>query len=117
MDSFKNLEVWKKAHQFVLEAYKLTNEFPKEEKFGLTSQLRRASVSIAANIAEGYPKFSLKDKIRFYEIAQSSISECAYFLILIQDLEYCSTEKQNDLLMEVNKMLTSYIIRLKENIK
>ncbi|WP_240491755.1 four helix bundle protein [Flavivirga aquatica] len=67
--SFENLMVWQKGHQFVLETYKITKQFPKEEIYGLTSQFRRASVSITANIAEGYKRLSNKEKLRFYNIA------------------------------------------------
>ena len=116
METFTKLEVWKKAHQFVLETYKLTSSFPKEETFGLTSQFRRAAVSIAANIAEGYPKHSKKDKIRFYEIALSSASECSYFLILTKDLQYGEVKKLNILLSEVQKMLIAYTKKIKESI-
>ena len=67
-NNFEDLDVWKNAHQFVLTVYKLTNQFPKEELFGLTSQFRRAAISIPANIAEGYKKRGIKDKLRFYNI-------------------------------------------------
>lgn len=107
--SFEDLIVWQKAHQFVLAAYKLTKEFPKEEIYGLTSQFRRASISIAANIAEGYKKKGVKDKLRFYNIAQGSLEECRYFLILTKDLEYAKSIKtESDLLIEVSKMLNAY---------
>lgn len=66
--SFKEIEAWQLAHQFVLQVYDLTNNFPKEEIFGLTSQFKRAAVSIAANICEGYKKIGKKDKVRFYNI-------------------------------------------------
>lgn len=84
--SFKDLMVWQKAHQFVLLVYQLSNDFPKSEVYGLTSQLRRAAVSIAANIAEGFKKRSLADKLRFLNIAQGSLEECRYYLILVKDL-------------------------------
>lgn len=69
---FTEVQAWQLAHKFVLEVYKLTKKFPREEIFGLTSQFRRAAVSIAANIAEGYKKRGKKDKIRFYNISQGS---------------------------------------------
>ncbi|MEO9884731.1 MAG: four helix bundle protein [Balneola sp.] len=106
--TFKDLLVWQKAHKFVLESYAYSNGFPKEELYGLTSQYRRASVSIAANIAEGFKKRGQKDKARFMNIAQGSLEECRYYLILAQDLGYGSTEKLNELLEEVSKMLSSY---------
>ena len=104
----KDLLVWQKAHKFVLESYAYSKGFPKEEIYGLTSQYRRASVSIAANIAEGFKKRGQKDKARFMNIAQGSLEECRYYLILAQDLGYGSTQNLNDLLEEVSKMLSSY---------
>lgn len=83
--------MWQKAHKFVLSVYKNTASFPKEELFGLTSQFRRAAVSIAANIAEGYKKKGTKDKLRFFNISQGSIEECRYYLILSRDLNYIET--------------------------
>lgn len=106
--TFKDLLVWQKAHKFVLESYSYSKRFPKEELYGLTSQYRRASVSIAANIAEGFKKRGRKDKARFMNIAQGSLEECRYYLILAQDLGYGSTQNLNDLLEEVSKMLSSY---------
>ena len=107
--TFKDLLVWQKAHAFVLETYRLTRAFPKEELFVLTSQFRRAATSIAANIAEGFKKRGHADKARFYNIAQGSLEECRYYLILAQDLEYASTARQADQLDEVSRMLDSYI--------
>jgi four helix bundle protein len=106
--SFKDLIVWQKAHQFVLDIYKMTEIFPKTEVYGLTSQLRRAAISIAANIAEGFRKRTDKDKARFYNIAQGSLEECHYYLILSQDLKYSETEGLISNLMEVSKMLKAY---------
>ena len=85
---FEDLEVWKKAHKLVLEVYILTREFPTEEKFGLVPQMRRAAVSIPANIAEGFKKRTVKDKSNFYNIAQGSLEELRYYLILSKDLKY-----------------------------
>ena len=106
---FKDLIVWQRAHSFVLSAYQLTKSFPKEELFGLTSQLRRAAVSIAANIAEGFKKRGKADKIRFYNISQVSIEECKYYLILARDLEYGHNPDLWNLVEEVSKLLESYI--------
>ncbi|MDJ0636755.1 MAG: four helix bundle protein [Xenococcaceae cyanobacterium MO_188.B29] len=77
--SFQDLIVWKKAHQFVLQIYGLSSNFPKSEMYGLTSQLRRAAVSIPANICEGFKKKSPADKLRFFNIAQGSLEECRYY--------------------------------------
>jgi len=106
--SFEDLFVWQKAHQFTLATYRMTKTFPKEEIYGLSSQFRRAAVSIAANIAEGFKKRSDADKLRFYNIAQGSISECKYYLILTRDLGYAETNDVFSLLTEVSKMLESY---------
>ena len=85
--------MWRKAHALVLEIYKFTGGFPKHELFGLTSQLRRAAVSVPANFAEGFKKRGLADKIRFYNIAQGSLEECRYYLILAKDLKYGDSMK------------------------
>ncbi|WP_020604291.1 four helix bundle protein [Spirosoma spitsbergense] len=105
---FRELIVWQKAHQLVLAVYKLTKLFPKEELFGLTSQLRRSAVSVPANIAEGYRKRAIPDKSKFLNIAQGSLDETHYYLILAQDLEYGNTELMQQNLEEVARLLTSY---------
>lgn len=86
--TFKDLLVWQKAHQFVLSVYSFTSNFPKYEMYGLTSQFRRASISIPANIAEGFKKKGIADKARFLNIAQGSLEECRYNIILTKDLQY-----------------------------
>jgi four helix bundle protein len=106
--SFEDLVVWQKAHQFVLQVYVMTESFPKSEMFGLTSQLRRAAVSIAANIAEGFKKQGKLDKARFLNIAQGSIEECRYYLILVRDLKYSDPGQVVVLLEEVSKLLEAY---------
>ena len=106
--SFTDLIVWQKSHQFVLAVYKLTKEFPKEEVYGLTSQFRRAAISIAANIAESYKKCSGKEKARFLNISHSSLQECRYYLILSLDLGYCKVNTENELLEEISKLLFAY---------
>ncbi len=113
--TFEDLIVWKKAHLFVLAIYKCTASFPKSEQFGLISQFRRASVSIAANIAEGFKKRTLPEKIRFYNIAQGSIEECRYYLILSNDLGYFNEKDCWTMLDEVSKLLESYIGKLRQN--
>jgi four helix bundle protein len=105
---FEDLVVWQKAHRFVLATYRLSRAFPRSETYGLTSQFRRAAVSIAANIAEGFKKRSKADKVRFYNIAQGSIEESRYYLILIKDLEYGDVSELSQLLEEVSKLLESY---------
>ena len=108
-NTFQDLIVWQKGHEFVLDVYKITQPFPKEEIYGLTSQFRRAAISITANIAEGYKRTSAKEKLRFYNIAQASLEECRYFIILSNDLDYLeNSDKQIKLIEEVSKLLNSY---------
>jgi four helix bundle protein len=106
--TFQDLVVWQRAHQFVLGVYKYSSGFPKIETYGLGQQLRRASVSIPANIAEGFRRRTKPDKARFFNIAQASLEECRYHLILAQDLEYGSNEELMAVLEEVSRMLTRY---------
>jgi four helix bundle protein len=105
---FQELIVWQKAHLFVLEGYKYTDLFPKSEMYGLSSQFRRAAVSIAANIAEGYKKKGKADKARMLNIAQGSLEECQYYLILASDLSFGNVINLQSLLEEVSKMLEAY---------
>ena len=95
--SFKDLECWQQAHEFVKAVYAVTRQFPEDERFGLTSQFRRAAVSIAANICEGYRKLSQADKLRFLNIAQGSLEECRYYIILSLDIEYIDQDKYDKL--------------------
>ncbi len=113
--NFRDLVVWQKTHAFVLRVYKITSRFPREEVYGLTSQFRRAAVSIAANIAEGFPKKSNQDKLRYYNIAQGSLNECEYYLILSKDLNYYYDEKLFELIQEIGKLLNSYMKVIKQN--
>ncbi len=106
--TFEDLLVWQKAHLFVLAVYRLSGAFPKYEMYGLSSQFRRAAVSIAANIAEGFRKRSKADKIRFLNIAQGSVEECRYYLILTKDLGYGDISETTLLLQEVSKLLEAY---------
>ena len=106
--NFQDLIVWQKAHRFVLEIYKFTEVFPKSELYGLTSQFRRSAVSVPANIAEGFKKKGKLDKARFLNIAQGSLEESRYYLILAQDLEYGDSSRLIMMLDEISKMLRSY---------
>jgi len=106
--SFEDVELWKKAHRWVLAVYRFTEGFPKHELFGLVSQLRRAAVSVPANFAEGFKKRGRADKVRFYNIAQGSLEECRYYLILSRDLGYGDTTDLMRRLTEVSCMLESY---------
>jgi four helix bundle protein len=112
---FEDVEVWKKAHAWVLAIYKLTGGFPKHELFGLTSQLRRAAVSVPANFAEGFKRQGKAEKIRFYNIAQGSLEECRYYLILCRDLGYGKTDALMQMLVEVARMLAAYIRSIQAN--
>jgi len=107
--TFEDLLVWQKAHDFVLGVYHLTRTFPKDETYGLVSQLRRASVSIPANIAEGFRKRGKADKVRFFNIAQGSLEEVRYYLILTRDLKYGDVKQLTILLEEISKLLESYM--------
>ena len=106
--TFQDLVVWQKAHQFVLGVYALTAVFPKQETYGLSLQMRRAAVSIPANIAEGFRRRSKAEKARFMNIAEGSVEECRYFLILVKDLGYGDTERLASLLEEVSRLLNAY---------
>lgn len=110
--SFKQLLVWQKADEFVIAVYNYTKTFPREELYTLTSQFKRAAISIAANIAEGYKKRGRADKARLMNIAQGSIEECQYYLILSHDLGYGENEHLARLLDEISKMLGSYISKI-----
>jgi four helix bundle protein len=107
--SFRDVLLWQKAHAWVLDVYRLSESFPKHELFGLTSQLRRAAVSVPANFAEGFKKRGRADKLRFYNIAQGSLEECRYYLILAEDLNYGNTSLLAESLDEVSRMLDGYI--------
>ena len=115
-NSFEDLIVWQKLHQFVLRVYSVSATFPKSEVYGLTSQYRRAAVSIAANIAEGYKRTGTADKLRFMNITQASLEECRYYIILAKDLKYTTNEDSQDLrrkIEEVSKLLYSYAKAMK----
>jgi four helix bundle protein len=110
--SFKDLIVWQKAHQWVLEIYHFTHSFPSGEQFGLVSQLRRAAISIPANIAEGFKRKGNPDKARFYNIAQGSIEECRYYLTLAADLGYGDIRTLEKNLEEISRLLEAYARRV-----
>jgi four helix bundle protein len=106
---FQDLKVWQKSHQFVIEIYKLTRSFPDYELFGLISQMRRAAVSIPANIAEGFKRRGKADKLRFFNIAQGSLEETRYYLILARDLGYAETEDLQKTADEIGRLLDGYM--------
>lgn len=111
--NFYDLETWQKAHQLVIDIYKITKDFPREEQFGLTSQLKRASSSITANIAEGFERYHFNDKIRFYYQARGSTAEVQNFLILAKDLGLIESSKFDKLEKQVDEVrrLTNGLIK------
>lgn len=107
--SFEDLIVWQKAHAFVLNVYKLSRGFPREETYGLTAQLRRAAVSVPANIAEGFKKRGRPDKARLMNVAQGSLEEARYYLRLAADLGYVSDRNVDADANEVGRILHAYV--------
>jgi four helix bundle protein len=113
---FHQLKVWEKAHAFTLSIYKISSVFPKEELYGLTSQVRRAALSIPANIAEGCGKDGEADLARYFQISMGSSSELEYELLLAHDLGYIHQEQYELLILdltEIRKMLNSFLQRLR----
>ncbi|WP_221394409.1 four helix bundle protein [Dyadobacter sp. NIV53] len=116
MQNYQDLKVWQKSHQLVLEIYQLTNNFPKNEMFGLTSQMRRATVSISANLAEGCGKKGVLDIANFFQISLGSLHETEYYLLLSKDLNYISIEvfeRRNLEIKEIKAMLISLIKKVR----
>jgi four helix bundle protein len=115
MKNFRDLQVWKKAHALTLEIYQATSAFPDVERFGLTSQLRRATGSIPANLAEGCGRGSDADLRRFLQIAMGSASEAEYHLLLAYDLGYLAEPTYKRLTtdaQEIKRMLAAFILKL-----
>ena len=116
MKDFRDIKVWQKAHNLTLEIYKATRSFPKDELYTLVSQIRRASVSIPANVAEGCGRGTDSELRQFLQIAMGSASELEYHLVLARDLGYLEAtlyESLNDQVTEVKRMLASFILKLK----
>lgn len=116
MQDFKKLKVWEKGHQLALAVYESTIPFPKQELYGLTSQMRRAASSIASNIAEGCGRSGRADFARFLQMSAGSASELEYQLILARDLRLLRSEDHEKLetkVLEVRRMLTSLMQRLR----
>jgi len=116
MKDFRQIKVWHKAHQLVLDVYRVTRDFPADEKYGLTSQLRRAAASIPTNIAEGCGKSTDKDFARFLQISYGSANEVDYLLLLAKDMSMLRLElyeTMNNSLIEVKKMLAALIRKVK----
>ncbi|MFH1286942.1 MAG: four helix bundle protein [Candidatus Magasanikbacteria bacterium] len=109
---FEDLLVWKKAHELVLRTYRITEKFPKHELFAMTSQLRRASASVAANIVEGFKRKGIRDSLNFYNTAEASLEEVKYFFLLARDLKYINTIEYSESILlseEVGKLLFRWI--------
>jgi len=113
--TFEDLVVWQKAHQLVLGIYRLSKRFPRYELFGLASQIRRAAVSIPANLAEGFKKRTHREKLRFFNIAQGSVEEVRYYLILCADLKYVDTTELRGHLTEVSRMFEAYMTSIRKD--
>ncbi len=116
MQDFKELMVWQKAHQLALDVYQMTASFPREEMFGLVSQIRRAAVSVAANIVEGRSRGNDGDFRRFLQIAQGSAAELEYETLLARDLRYLSDEQYGRItgqIQEVRRMLNTFVQTIK----
>jgi four helix bundle protein len=116
--SFTDLNAWKESHKLVLLIYKVTKSFPKEEIFGLTSQMRRCAISISSNIAEGFTRKSSKEKIQFYFMAKGSLTELNNQIIIARDIKYLTKDKFqeiNDLLIVVHKLINGLIRNLRKD--
>ncbi|MCR5678777.1 MAG: four helix bundle protein [Prevotella sp.] len=116
--TFRDVIAWQKAHEFVLAFYDTKKFFPDDEKFALIPQFQRAAISIAANIAEGYRKLSKADKLRFFNIAQGSLEECRYYIILAHDVGYYSEMVANELyekIEEASTVLNAYCKAINES--
>ncbi|GAA5495041.1 four helix bundle protein [Rubritalea squalenifaciens DSM 18772] len=112
--TYRDLKVWERAHAFVLEVYALTKFFPEDEKYGLTSQLRRAAISVPSNIAEGFSRWNNEDKLRFYNIAEASLAEADYQLLLAKDLKYADPVIAHNLAEETKRLLTNFIKSIRQ---
>ncbi len=120
MRNFRDIQVWHKAHDLTLKVYKVTKSFPREETYGLTSQMRRASYSIPTNIAEGCGRDSNIELGRFFTIAMGSASELEYTLLLSRDLGYVKGKDYEDLnaaVTEIKRMLATYLKKIRTSSK
>lgn len=99
---FTDLIAWKEGHKLVLETYSLTKKFPKEEVFGLTSQMRRAAVSVTSNIAEGYGRQGYKEKVQFFYLAQGSLVELKNQLLISRDIGYISVDEWGSIMEQAD---------------
>jgi four helix bundle protein len=107
-ETFADLIVWQKSHALVLDVYRMTSQFPTHEIYGLSAQLRRAAISVPANIAEGFKKRGRADKLRYLNIAQGSLEETRYYLVLARDLGYAAGDSAPDV-GSVSQLLHKYV--------
>jgi four helix bundle protein len=114
--SFRDLNVWQDAHKFVLNVYEVSAGFPDHERYCLTSQFRRAAISVPANIAEGYRRTSAQEKVRFLNISEGSLEECRYYCILCRDLGYPQPEDWENALNKVGGQLAVYKQKIRQSI-
>ena len=114
---FTDLEAWKQGHKFVIEIYNITKDFPKYEKYGIVSQLQRSASSITSNIAEGFSRYSYKDKNRFYYNARGSISESQNHILIAKDVGYLDELNAEKLLLKADEIrrILNGLIRATEN--
>jgi four helix bundle protein len=115
--SFRDLLAWQEGHAFVLAVYRMSGSFPKSEMYGLTSQLRRAAVSVCANIAEGFRRAGDADTVKFMNYAQGSLEECRYFLILAEDLGYAKTSELESKVENVSRLVNRYANAVRKNMR
>jgi four helix bundle protein len=119
MMNFYDLDAWKRSHLLVIEVYTTTKDFPKEELYGIVSQLRRAASSITANIAEGFARYHFKDKIRFYYQARGSVAEVQNFVLLAKDLNlinHLTSRKLGEQTIEAAKLINGLIRSTESNV-
>ncbi|MBT3948849.1 four helix bundle protein [Candidatus Parcubacteria bacterium] len=112
INNFYDLTTWKKSHELVIDIYRITKDYPRDELYGVVSQLRRASSSITANIAEGFSRYHFKDKIRFYYHSRGSLAEVQNFLLLSKDLSYIDNKLSEELFrktIDVAKLVNGLI--------
>jgi len=114
--SFLDLIVWQKSHSLTLDIYQITNKFPSVEKYGVISQLRRAAYSVPSNIVEGHTRNSTKEFVHFLSIAQGSLNELKYFLILSRDLNFIDLNEYNNLNIKADE-ISKMLYMMKEKLK
>lgn len=115
--TFKDLDAWKEGHVIVIMIYKTSRDFPKEEIFGLTSQMRRCAVSITSNIAEGFSRQSYKEKIQFYSISQGSVTELQNQLLVAKDVGYINEKRFEEIdaqLLKIHRIINGLIKKSRE---